>query len=112
MGENFFLGKLPTRAGAVDWAKVHAETRATCEELGIRVDPRALVKDLTVAQQEMITIAKVVHGNARLVVFDEPTALLANEEAQELFALIAKLAASGVGRRLHLAPPGGDLLHL
>jgi ribose transport system ATP-binding protein len=97
VGENFFLGKLPTRGGVVDWGKVHAETRATCEQLGIKVDTKALVKDLTVAQQEMITIAKVVHGNARLMVFDEPTALLANEETQELFELIGRLKASGVG---------------
>jgi ribose transport system ATP-binding protein len=97
VGENFFLGKLPTRGGLVDWGKVHTEARATCEQLGIKVDPRALVKDLTVAQQEMITIAKVVHGNARLMVFDEPTALLANEETQELFDLIGRLKASGVG---------------
>jgi ribose transport system ATP-binding protein len=97
VGENFFLGKLPKRAGIVDWARVHAETRATCKSLGVHVDPRKLVKDLTVAQQEMITIAKVVHGNARLMVFDEPTALLANEETKELFALIGKLKASGVG---------------
>jgi ribose transport system ATP-binding protein len=97
VGENFFLGKLPKRAGIVDWARIHAETRATCETLGVHVDPRKLVKDLTIAQQEMITIAKVVHGNARLMVFDEPTALLANEETQELFALIRKLKASGVG---------------
>ncbi len=45
----------------------------------------------------MITIAKVVHANARLIVFDEPTALLANEETQELFDLIAKLKQNGVG---------------
>jgi ribose transport system ATP-binding protein len=97
VGENFFLGKLPTRGSFVDWVKVHAETRSTCQELGIQVDPRMLVKDLTVAQQEMITIAKVVHGHARLMVFDEPTALLADEETRELFDLIRKLKASGVG---------------
>ncbi len=97
VGENFFLGKLPTRGGLVDWPRIWADTRATCEPLGIRVDPRALVKDLTVAQQEMITIAKVVHGNARLMIFDEPTALLANEETQELFEIIRKLKEAGVG---------------
>ena len=97
VGENFFLGKLPTRGSFVDWARVHADTKSTCEQLGVRVDPRALVKNLTVAQQEMITIAKVVHENARLMVFDEPTALLADEETQELFALIRKLKESGVG---------------
>lgn len=97
VGENFFMGKLPTRGRFIDWNKVHSQTRSICEELGVHVNPRALIKDLTVAQQEMITIAKVVHGNARLIVFDEPTALLANEETQELFDLIRKLRDGGVG---------------
>ena len=97
VGENFFLGKLPTKAGFVDWKRVNAQTIAICSELDIHVDPKMLIKDLTVAQQEMITIAKVVHANARLIVFDEPTALLANEETQELFDLIAKLKQNGVG---------------
>jgi ribose transport system ATP-binding protein len=97
VGENFFLGKLPTRGNFIDWPRVWSQTRSICEELGVHVNPRALIKDLTVAQQEMITIAKVIHGNARLIVFDEPTALLANEETEELFSLIAKLKSSGVG---------------
>lgn len=96
VGENFFLGKLPTKAGMVDWRSVNAQTRSICEELGIHVDPKMLIKNLTVAQQEMITIAKVVHGNAKLIIFDEPTALLANEETQELFDLIVRLKQSGV----------------
>jgi ribose transport system ATP-binding protein len=97
VGENFFLGKLPTKAGMVDWRSVNTQTKTICEELGVRVNPKMLIRDLTVAQQEMITIAKVVHGNAQLIVFDEPTALLANEETQELFDLITKLKQSGVG---------------
>lgn len=97
VGENFFLGKLPRKGGLVDWNSVYAQTQSICEELGVHVNPKMLIKDLTVAQQEMITIAKVVHGNARVIVFDEPTALLANEETQELFDLIARLKAAGVG---------------
>lgn len=97
VGENFFLGKLPRKGGFVDWNSVYSQTKSICEELGVHVNPKMLIKDLTVAQQEMITIAKVVHGNARVIVFDEPTALLANEETQELFDLIGRLKASGVG---------------
>jgi ribose transport system ATP-binding protein len=97
VGENFFLGKLPRKGGFVDWNRVYSQTKSICQELGIQVNPKMLIKDLTVAQQEMITIAKVVHANARVIVFDEPTALLANEETQELFDLISRLKASGVG---------------
>jgi ribose transport system ATP-binding protein len=98
VGENFFLGKVPlTKSKLVDWKKINKVTKEILEELDINIDPRTLVKDLTVAQQEMVTIAKTVHEEAKLIVFDEPTALLANEETEELFKLISKLKASGVG---------------
>lgn len=98
VGENFFLGKLPsTKNGLVDWKTINKVTKETLEELDIDIDPTTLVKNLTVAQQEMVTIAKTVHEEAKLIVFDEPTALLANEETEELFKLINKLKSNGVG---------------
>ncbi len=98
VGENFFLGKLPrTIWGLVDWRKVWAETRATLDELGLNIDPRTLVRHLAPAKQEMVTIAKAVYEESRLIVFDEPTALLANEEVGELFKLIRTLKQKNVG---------------
>lgn len=98
VAENFFLGNRPRTAWkTVDWRKMHQTAEAVLQEYGIMVDPRALVKDLTVAQQEMVTIAKTVHENAKVVVFDEPTALLANDECEELFRIMAKLKKNNVG---------------
>lgn len=97
VGENFFLGKLPKRNNLVDWNKINSTTSEVLKELDIDIDPRTLVKNLTVAQQEMVTIAKTVHENAKVIVFDEPTALLANEEAEELFRLIRMLKKNKVG---------------
>jgi len=98
VGENFFLGKLPrSRNKVVDWNRIYTTTRETLKELDIDIDPRMLVKNLTVAQQEMVMIAKTVHENARIVIFDEPTALLAKEEADELFRLIRRLKSNKVG---------------
>lgn len=96
VGENFFLGKLPTKNGLVDWATVNSVARETLEQLDLDIDPRLRLKDLTVAQQEMVAIAKMVHERAKLVVFDEPTALLTTEETDQLFEIIRRLKEDGV----------------
>ena len=97
VAENFFLGELPRKAGIVDWKKINSETSKTLTELDIKVDPKKRIKDLPIAQQEMVTIAKIVHEKAKVIVFDEPTALLANEEVEILFELIGKLRDNGCG---------------
>ena len=98
VGENFFLGKLPMTAyKMINWKVVYQEASKILENLNIKIDPKKLVKDLTVAQQEMVVIAKTLHENARIVIFDEPTALLANDETEELFKIIQKLKEKGVG---------------
>lgn len=98
VGENFFLGHLPrTKLHFVDWKTVYRVTQETLETLHLHIDPRMLVKNLPTAEQEMIAIAKTVHDQSKLIVFDEPTALLTNEETEELFRLIAQLKAHGVG---------------
>ncbi|MDR1613110.1 MAG: sugar ABC transporter ATP-binding protein [Planctomycetota bacterium] len=98
VAENFFLGRpLRTAFGTVDWRRMREVADRVLAEYDIHIDSRALVKDLTVAQQEMVTIAKTVHEQAKAIIFDEPTALLANEECDELFAMIRKLKAQGIG---------------
>jgi len=98
VGENFFLGKLPrTRFGFIDWKKVHQVAGKTLEDLDLSIDPRMLVRHLPPAQQEMVAIAKAVHEESKLIVFDEPTALLTNEQVTELFDLIRKLKEKNVG---------------
>lgn len=97
VGENFFIGNLPKKAGVVDWGTIYKKADEYCKNIDLKINPKLLVKDLTVGQQEMVTIAKVVQEKAKVIVFDEPTALLANEETEELFRLIRKLRDSGVG---------------
>src|SRR5580693_5472464 len=77
VGENFFLGKLPrTHFGLIDWKKVHQVAGETLRELDLSIDSRILVRHLSPAHQEMVTIAKAVYEESKLIVFDEPTALL------------------------------------
>lgn len=97
VAENFFLGELPKKGGLVDWKTINQVTKETLQDLDINVNPKKRIKDLPIAQQEMVTIAKIVHEKAKVIVFDEPTALLANEEVELLFRLINRLRESGCG---------------
>lgn len=97
VGENVFLGNLPRRGGLIDWKRVYRVTEEILGRLNIRVSASARVRDLTAAEQEMVTIAKIVHERSRVIIFDEPTALLTNDEVDELFRIIANLKAGGIG---------------
>ena len=96
VAENFFLGKIPkTKLGFVDWKEMNSTTQKALDALNIKVNARDLVKDLSVAQQEMVVIAKKNFDKSKLYIFDEPTALLATEEVNELFKLIRQLKQEG-----------------
>jgi ribose transport system ATP-binding protein len=95
VGENFFMGHLPMTGGLVDWSSVWQETDRFLRQLGILTDARSRVADLPIAQQQLIAIAKVIWGGARLIIFDEPTALLTNAETDILFGIIDRLRQEG-----------------
>ena len=96
VAENFFLGNIPkTNLGLVDWKYMCETTQKALDSLNIKVDAHSLVKNLPVAQQEMVVIAKKNFDKSRLIIFDEPTALLANEEVEELFKIIRQLKSEG-----------------
>lgn len=98
VAENFFLGRLPkNNLGLVRWGYMYSETQKALDQLNIKVNARSLVKNLSVAQQEMVVIAKKYFDKSKLIIFDEPTALLANEEVEELFGIIRQLKSEGTG---------------
>lgn len=97
IGENFFLGQYPRKKnGLIDWNYVYAKTEETLKALNVDVNPRLRITSLSPAMQEMVAIAKTVHKKAKLIIFDEPTALLSNEEVVILFDIINKLKAEGI----------------
>lgn len=97
VGENFFLGRIPkTSLGAVDWSYIYQYSSTVLREYGISVDPRKKMRQLTVSQQMMVTIAKLSSEHAKLIIFDEPTALLPNQEVQTFYKILRKLRANGV----------------
>ena len=95
--ENVWLGRLPLKYGLVDSRKMYNETKAVFEELEINVNPKTIIGDLSVSQRQMVEIAKAVSYNARILVLDEPTSSLTENEVEHLFRIIKKLTDRGVG---------------
>jgi len=95
VAENVFLGHLPAAGGWVDQRRLAAETVATLAEQGIVLDPSAKVGDLSLAQRQMVEIAKALSRDAQVIAFDEPTSSLSAREVETLFAIIARLKAQG-----------------
>ena len=95
--DNLWLGRYPQKGPFIDHAKMYRDTKAIFDELGIDVDPRQKVADLTVSQMQMIEIAKAFSYNAKIVIMDEPTSSLSEKEVNHLFGIIEKLKNRGCG---------------
>lgn len=95
--ENVWLGRFPTRLGFVDSRKMYAETQKIFDALDIDVYPRQIIGDLSVSRRQMVEIAKAVSYDARILVLDEPTSSLTENEVEHLFRIMKKLTQSGVG---------------
>ncbi len=96
VAENVFLGRLPLRRGKqVDWARMHAEARGVLASMAVQVDPNAIVGSLSVANQQLVEIAKALAVDATMIVLDEPTAALGVDEIARLHALLRRLREQG-----------------
>jgi ABC-type sugar transport system ATPase subunit len=95
--ENIFLGQEPHRAGFLPRSRERRRAMELFERIGARIDPDALCGDLTVAQQQIVEIAKALALSARILVMDEPSAALTLQEVDRLFAIIRELASQGIG---------------
>ena len=94
--ENLFLGR-PIRKGIViDRKAMEAEAARAFEQLHININPRELVKNLSVGYQQMIEIAKAIHQNAQVLIMDEPSAPLTNNEVENMFKVVELLKQRGV----------------
>ena len=95
--ENFFLGREKrNRFGMIDNTFMRQETKRWLHELGLEIDPDSKIKNLRVAERQLLEIAKAISGQARVLVMDEPTTALSGEEVAQLFAVISRLRDSGM----------------
>ena len=95
-GENIFLGREPRRFGLIDQRAIFQAATRALNGLGLTLDPHKLIKELKVAEQQMIEVAKALSLDARILIMDEPTAALSEHEIKELFAIIRSLRDKGV----------------
>jgi ABC-type sugar transport system ATPase subunit len=97
VAENVFLGRHPVSHGFVNFREMHERTHRVLAELGREIDPRRLVAELSLAERQLVEIARAVAFESRLIIMDEPTAPLSYHDAQALFRSIRLLRARGVG---------------
>lgn len=95
VAENIFLGRLPRTAGFVRWREVRARAREILEDLEVDIDPAAPMSSLRIGERQVVEIARALTGEARLLILDEPTAALSNEEVQRLFHFVRRLRDRG-----------------
>lgn len=97
VGENIFLGKYPLKSsGLVDHARMYKETEGYLQQVGLNINPKVLLNDLTVSQMQSVEIAKAISHHARIVIMDEPSSSLTNTEVQKLFDIIHRLKEQGI----------------
>jgi ribose transport system ATP-binding protein len=95
--ENIFMGRLPTTPyGSIDWPRLERDTLTIGEKLGLTFRPSIRIQHLSVAQRQMVEIAKALSRDARLIVLDEPSAVLGDAELEGLFTAIRNLSRQGV----------------
>ena len=97
VAQNIFIGREPMKGALIDDAKMNEEAKRLFEMLSIDIDPTEKMSRLTVGKQQMCEIAKAISHDAKVIVFDEPSAALTEAEIEELFKIIRDLRAKDMG---------------
>lgn len=97
VAENIMLGRFPNKYGIIDHKKMNQETQDLFDRLGLNFDPKKIIGKYSVAERQLIEIAKAVSYDAKILVLDEPTSSLTESEVDKLFEIINKLRKQGVG---------------
>ena len=94
--ENIFIGhEKMTKFNTIDWKGMHKEAEALLRRLGSEIDPHTSMGNLTVAEQQIVEIAKAISTNAKIIIMDEPTAALSKRECEELYRITEQLRDEG-----------------
>ena len=96
VSENMALGSWPIHLGRIDWSAMHTRASASLARIGVRVDPRRQVGSLSIADQQMVEIARAVSAGPRLLILDEPTSSLAAAEVDRVVEVVDTIRRTGV----------------
>ncbi|WP_170008602.1 sugar ABC transporter ATP-binding protein [Bacillus fonticola] len=94
--ENLFVGNEMQRGGVVDWNQTIVESKKMLEKVNLKVNPETLIKDLGVGKQQLIEIAKALSKDVKLLILDEPTAALNEDDSENLLQLLLELKNEGI----------------
>lgn len=97
VAENLFIGREPKRAGMIDWKVMNRKAKELLKHLEIDIDVTKAVENYSIANQQMLAIARAVDMSAKVLILDEPTSSLDDNEVEKLFTLMKRLKAEGVG---------------
>ncbi len=97
VAENIFVGRAPRKRGHIDWKRMNQKAREMLAGLNIQIDVTKALENYSVAIQQMVAIARAVDVSAKVLILDEPTASLDEQEVQKLFGVMRQLKSQGVG---------------
>jgi len=95
VAENIYLSREPGKCGMVDYKRMYRDTETLMKRLKMQIDPKAKMRKLRVADQQMVEIAKAISFNARIIIMDEPTSAITDREVETLFGIIRSLKEQG-----------------
>ena len=96
IAENIFLGNEPAKFGIIDWHVAENRTRELLAKVGLKEDPLTLITNLGVGKQQLVEIAKALSKDVKLLILDEPTASLNENDSDALLALLLEFKAQGI----------------
>ncbi len=96
VAENIYMGEIPKKGMFVDYKKMYSGAREIMSRIGLVIDPKTPIGQCTVAQKQLIEIAKVIAGEVKVLIMDEPTSALNDVETENLFRFIDKASAEGI----------------
>lgn len=97
VSENIFLGRHPIKNHQIDFDRMNELSKDILSDLGINIDTNKLGIDLSIAEKQLITIAKVISANSKILIFDEATSALTISDTEKLFKIIRRLKSKGIG---------------
>lgn len=96
VAENIFLGRESVKGFRVDWNALYGNASLVLERMNLSIDPKSKIRDLGIAEQQMVEVAKALSQKSKIIIMDEPTAVLTEKEINNLFSIINQIKTEGI----------------